>query len=61
VQGRLPWLLAAPLVAVGTLGGHVVGYRVALADSGEHTEVLATTGHGYLVALVALGLPFLRR
>ena len=48
MQGRLPWLLAAPLVAVGTLGGHVIGYRVALADSAQHAEVLEATGHGYL-------------
>ena len=57
MQGRLPWLLAAPLVAVGTLSGHVLGYRVALADSAEHAEVLAETGHGYLDhAPLALGL-----
>jgi hypothetical protein len=57
VRSCLLWLLAAPLVAAGTLGGHVLGYRVALTDSAEHAEVLAETGHGYLDhAPLAVGL-----
>jgi hypothetical protein len=42
------WLLAAPLVAAGTLGGHAVGFRVAHADPVDHAHALEATGHGYL-------------
>jgi hypothetical protein len=57
VRSRLPWLLAAPLVAAGTLGGHVLGYRFALADSAERAQLLEGTGHGYLDhAPLVLGL-----
>lgn len=66
MRSCLSWLLAAPLVAAGTLGGHALGYHVALPDSAARAEMLAETGHSYLdhaplavglcVALVAVAL-----
>lgn len=57
MRSCLRWLLAAPLVAAGTLGGHALGYHVALPAQAERAEVLAETGHGYLDhAPLAVGL-----
>ncbi|MFQ5425537.1 MAG: hypothetical protein ACE5EV_00475, partial [Gaiellales bacterium] len=57
----LAWLLALPLIAVGSQLAHWAAYRIAEQDAHARGEVLTTTGHGYLIALpvlvtVSLGL-----
>jgi hypothetical protein len=51
--------LTAPLLVVGVLSGHALGYRWTVADAHEQTHVLEASGHGYLAyapLVVALGL-----
>ncbi len=48
MSGRLAWLIAVPLAVIGSLAGHSVGYRAAVPDLQERTQVLAASGHGYL-------------
>ena len=65
MRRRLAWLIAVPLAVIGSLAGHSVAYRAAVPDELERTQVLASSGHGYLeyaplaialcVALAALG------
>ena len=46
---HVAWLLALPLAAIGTLAGHSFAYRAAVPDAHERGQVLASSGHGYLV------------
>jgi hypothetical protein len=48
VRHVLTWVLTAPLLVIGLLAGHSLGYRWALADAHERAHVLDATGHGYL-------------
>jgi hypothetical protein len=46
---RFVWLLSLPLAAIGWIAGHSLAY-VLVAPHGAHREqLLAETGHGYLV------------
>lgn len=48
VVGRpLTWLLTAPLLLAGLVGGHSLGYRLAVADPHERARALQESGHGY--------------
>ena len=49
----LAWLLAIPLVAVGSQLAHWLAYSF-VATPGEPGDLLAATGHGYLGALPLL-------
>jgi hypothetical protein len=44
------WLLALPLVTVGSLLAHAVAYRIAAPQPDARASLLETTGHGYLSA-----------
>ncbi len=65
MRRRLAWLITVPLAVIGSLAGHSAGYRAAVPDVQERTQVLAASGHGYLdyaplaialcVALAGLG------
>jgi hypothetical protein len=59
VRYVLTWILTAPLLVVGLLAGHSLGYRLAVADARERAHVLDASGHGYLAyapLAIALGL-----
>jgi hypothetical protein len=43
----MSWLLTAPLLVVGLLAGHAVGYWWALPDAHERAHALEESGHGY--------------
>jgi len=44
----LTWFSTAPLMLGGLLAGHVLGYRLAIADPHARADALAHSGHGYL-------------
>lgn len=46
---KLTWLSTAPLMLVGLVAGHVLGYRLAIGDSHARADALAHSGHGYFV------------
>jgi hypothetical protein len=46
----LAWLLALPLVTVGSLLAHALAYRIVEPSPGVRASLLETTGHGYLSA-----------
>jgi len=47
MRQRLTWLSIAPLMLVGLLAGHVLGYRLAISDPHARADALAHSGHGY--------------
>jgi hypothetical protein len=47
----LPWLLALPLLAAGSLTAHSLAYRIVQPGAEPRRELLNGTGHGYLGAL----------
>lgn len=49
-RSSLPWLLALPLLAAGSLAGHSLAYRLVEPDAGERARLLHETGHAYLAA-----------
>jgi len=44
----MTWLSTAPLMLMGLLAGHALGYRLAYADAHARADALAHSGHGYL-------------
>jgi hypothetical protein len=55
----LPWLLALPLMAAGSLLAHSLAYALVEPGAAERARLLRSTGHGYLAAapfLLAAGL-----
>jgi hypothetical protein len=59
VRYGLTWVLTAPLLVIGLLAGHSLGYRWAIADADERAHALEASGHGYLAyapLVVAVGL-----
>ena len=46
LRPALAWLLALPLIALGTQAAHALDYRLMLPGA-ERAEVLEATGHGY--------------
>jgi hypothetical protein len=46
----LAWLLAVPLVTVGSLSAHALVYRIVEPEPDARATLLETTGHGYLSA-----------
>jgi hypothetical protein len=48
VRNGLAWALTAPLLAVGVLSGHSLGYGLAVADAHERAHALEESGHAYL-------------
>ena len=48
MRQRLAWLSTAPLMLGGLLGGHWLGYRLAIPDAHNRADALAHSGHGYL-------------
>ncbi len=52
----LPWLLALPLLAAGSLFAHSLAYALVEPGAAERARLLRSTGHGYLaVAPILLG------
>lgn len=47
MRQRLAWFTTAPLILVGLLAGHALGYRLAIADPHARADALAHSGHGY--------------
>jgi hypothetical protein len=47
MRDRLTWLSVAPLMLVGMLAGHALGYRLAISDPHARSDALAHSGHGY--------------
>jgi hypothetical protein len=43
----LSWLLTAPLALAGLVGGHALGYRLAIPDAHERAHALEASGHAY--------------
>jgi hypothetical protein len=59
VRSALTWISTAPLLVIGLLAGHSLGYRLAVADAHERAHLLEESGHGYLAyapLVVAVGL-----
>ena len=59
----MTWLLTAPLLVLGLLAGHSLGYRWTIPDAHERAHMLEASGHGYLeyaplVVSVALTVAF---
>jgi hypothetical protein len=48
VRNGLTWVLTAPLLAVGVLAGHSLGYTLAVSDAHERAHTLDQSGHAYL-------------
>jgi hypothetical protein len=46
----LAWLLALPLMTVGSLAAHELAYRLVEPRTGERADLLGGTGHAYLEA-----------
>ena len=46
----LPWLLALPLMAAGSLLAHSLAYALVEPGAAERARLLRSTGHGYLAA-----------
>lgn len=46
----LPWLLALPLLAAGSLFAHSLAYALVEPGAAERARLLRSTGHGYLAA-----------
>jgi hypothetical protein len=46
----LPWLLALPLLAAGSLLAHSLAYALVEPGVAERARLLEATGHGYLAA-----------
>ena len=44
----MTWLSTAPLMLMGLLAGHALGYRLAYSDAHARADALARSGHGYL-------------
>ncbi|MFN8185987.1 MAG: hypothetical protein U0R69_02795 [Gaiellales bacterium] len=44
----LPWLLAVPVLAIGSIAAHSLAYRLAVPDVPGRANALEATGHGYL-------------
>lgn len=42
------WLVAVPLMLVGTEAAHALAYRIVYPEASVRWRVLAATGHGYL-------------
>lgn len=42
------WAITAPLLAVGVLTGHSLGYALAVSDPHERAHALEESGHAYL-------------
>jgi hypothetical protein len=58
VNGRLSWVLTAPLLVLSLLAGHSLGYRWAVADPHARAHLLQDSGHGYFAyapLLIAVG------
>jgi len=45
----LAWVLAVPLILAGVEGGHWLAYRIIYPSSNIRAQVLAASGHGYLI------------
>jgi hypothetical protein len=59
VNGRLSWLLTAPLLVLNLLVGHSLGYRWAVADPHARAHLLEESGHeyfSYAPLVIAVGL-----
>lgn len=59
MNGRLSWVLTAPLLVLSLLAGHSLGYRWAVADPHSRAHLLQDSGHGYFAyapLLIAVGL-----
>jgi hypothetical protein len=59
VRYALTWISTAPLLVIGLLAGHSLGYRLAVPDPHARAHFLDTSGHGYLAyapLVVAVGL-----
>jgi hypothetical protein len=59
VNRWISWLLTAPLLVIGLLAGHAIGYRWALPDPHQRAHVLEESGHAYsryLPVVVAVAL-----
>jgi hypothetical protein len=58
MRRRLPWLVALPLMAAGSVAAHSLTYLVASARTGEHGAELSertSSGHaGYLVLFLGV-------
>lgn len=50
----LPWLLAPPLMAAGSLLAHSLAYTLVEPGATERARLLRSTGHGYLAAAPVL-------
>lgn len=50
----LPWLLALPLEAAGSLLAHSLAYTLVEPGAAERARLLRSTGHGYLAAAPVL-------
>jgi hypothetical protein len=51
----LAWVVATALAVAGSQAAHALAYHFVVTDSGERSQVLAGTGHGYLT-LAPFGL-----
>jgi hypothetical protein len=59
MNGRLSWVLTAPLLVLSLLVGHSLGYRWAVADPHARAHLLEESGHGYFTyapLVIAVGL-----
>ena len=59
MNGRLSWVLTAPLLVLSLLVGHSLGYRWAVADPHARAHLLEESGHGYFSyapLVIAVGL-----
>lgn len=45
---RLTWLLTVPIMAIGSLAGHTLAYRLVAPDAHAREHLLEQSGHGYL-------------